>query len=92
MISCATSALFVVLPVYNEERQSPGSPPPADGDHVRHDQPQGDADPRRATSRDRHGQTLPREETFVVGLISCAGCRQTGVIVEHAAHGAGRTN
>jgi hypothetical protein len=28
--------------------------------------------PRRAASRDRHGQTLPREETFVVGLISCA--------------------
>jgi hypothetical protein len=46
----------------------------------------------RIPRRDRHGQTLPREETFVVGLISCAGCRQTGVIVKHAAHGAGRTN
>jgi hypothetical protein len=28
----------------------------------------------------------------VVGLINCAGCRQTGVIVKHAAHGAGLRN
>jgi len=45
-----------------------------------------------ATTKSVNLQTLPREETFVVGLISCAGCRQTGVIVKHAAHGAGRTN